>query len=140
MKLFATPIISHLLYVFLKFFVYSLYCFLLNKFIVEKYSFIKILGIGGFRTLLGALFGGLVFIAFEVMPVSVLYKDDWVLYLLIYVPVRVIEWGVVVTIFFNKRNVSLNKKLLWVLGGIILSILVDLIFAPSGLRIGRILC
>ena len=137
---------AHILYIIFKILGYSLYCGVLNKFIIEKYSPMKIFKIGVFRALLGAFFGVLVFLGLLVfsgqsnLPVPLIHENNWSAYLSIYVPIRILEWGIILFIFFNKKELGLKRKILWVLGGIALSILIDVVFAPNGLKVGRIFC
>lgn len=98
------------------------------------------LGFGFIRFLMGLVFGFVV----GLIAISSVTDQTTALgfYFKYYVTVRIIEWGLTYLMIagsrFDRRTIA------WIVGGIIVSFLVDaIIFAPGGWQIvpgGRILC
>jgi len=100
--------------------------------------------LGAIRWLIGLMFGILVFFAVGSIEAGATLRT----YLLIYTPVRAVEWGIMAYIIGRRLEretlTSATLRLsLWCLGGILVSFLTDLL-SPEGLQgrfcVGRCLC
>jgi hypothetical protein len=101
----------------------------------------RALGFGLVRLLMGIAFGFA--IAFLVsLPAFDSEGSPLLPYLLVYVPVRVVEWTIMAKLMLT--NASTSRTVYWVLGGIALSCLADIpLFAMTGgvrPSLGRIAC
>jgi hypothetical protein len=99
------------------------------------------IALGVLRWMIGFGVGVVVFFLFR--PSS----DDtvWQLYFLIYIPIRCLEWGFIAALLVSEGFRPFSRKMnLWVLGGIAVSILVDLIhpdmIEQGRFCVGRCLC
>jgi hypothetical protein len=129
-----------LLYVVVKFVAYSLWCWLgLKLFEAEKARLRDGLGFGAFRWLIGLVFG----IAAGIMLGSVNSNDVPSLYVKVYVPLRIVEWSIMLFLMGSRSYQRSAKGWLWMLGGIGVSFLSDLA-SPEGMAgrfcVGRCLC
>jgi hypothetical protein len=103
---------------------------------------------GAARWSMGMFFGWIAIAAFLNL-LSVTVRDGVPLYLLVYVPIRWIEWSLMVPML-DKAGPSLKGLVVgrtaasayWRLGGIAISCLADvpLILTVGGLPVGRFLC
>ncbi len=140
-------------YLFLKWIGYSAWVWvgltLLNP--SQKDRLASAFKFGTYRVMLGLGFGLLIFgLSLVVWPV--LYKAhvphrDMIVYLLVYVPVRWVEWSIV-TLWIEPHEQTFSSFFLsnsrasafWRLGGIGVSCIADLPMILHGLPIGRFLC
>jgi hypothetical protein len=133
-------------YVLLKFLAYSGWCYLGLRALHQQSS---IVGFGSVRLGLGMLFGVAIFVIGGSLHLNA-PAHPWILYLLVYVPVRYVEWSVMAALLGVKGG-ELNRigdgaTQRWILGGIVVSHLADipLILQFSGtvdfLPVGRFLC
>jgi vacuolar-type H+-ATPase subunit I/STV1 len=143
-----------LLYFGLKFLAYTAWCFFgLCQFRADQQScFTRSLVFGFLRLLLGFFFGVLIFIASMAMIAALgsSLSQNVATYLLVYVPVRWIEWAIMaVLIVPNSASFSAwamgtsTKDRLWRFGGIAISCLADIpVIASLGgvVPVGRFLC
>jgi hypothetical protein len=143
-----------LLYLGVKFLAYSLWCYFgLHKFRREqRAAFIGALGYGFLRLFLGFFFGVLIFLISSAL-MSALgsgLSQNVVTYLVVYVPVRWIEWAIMAMIIVPGSfpllrwavGTGANDRL-WRLGGIAISCLADIpLIASLGgvVPVGRFLC
>jgi hypothetical protein len=105
-------------------------------------SLSRSLGFGAVRWLLGLFLGILVFFL-----VGTISREDILLhYLVIYTPIRVLEWCVMVAFYFSFSGSGTPSRfvLYWVLGGVAVSFLTDFV-SPEMLNggrfcVGRCLC
>jgi hypothetical protein len=107
---------------------------------------------GLLRWLIGLLFGIGVFFAsifggllFPSALVELAFENIWLLYLVVYVPIRYIEWGIIASFLASDAFPVRSRKLhIWILGGIAISILVDLVhpdmIEQGRFCVGRCLC
>ena len=131
---------SYLLYVAVKLIVYIAWCWAgLRLWRVHSASFGKATGFGLVRLAIGVVFGIAIFFVIRTGPQDLLWK-----YIVIYVPVRMVEWFILALIIARRserRNVL--NTIGWCLGGIVLSFLADFA-SPEGVAghfcVGRCLC
>ena len=132
-----------LIYLLGKYATYSLWCYLglslFNR--ADSAPVGRALGFGLVRLLMGIAFGFA--IAFLIgLPVFDSAGSPLVPYLLVYVPVRVVEWSIMAKLMLT--NPPKSRTVYWVLGGITLSCLADIpLFAMTGgvrPNLGRIAC
>ncbi len=137
------------IYIACKFVAYSFWCTVGARLHGHQDRLIlKGIGFGIVRSLMGALFG-LILILWLLNVLQVVTRDRWQLYLLVYVPVRWVEWSFMVPML-DKTGPSLKGLVIgktpasayWRLGGILISCLADLplIAMSGGLPIGRFMC
>jgi hypothetical protein len=104
--------------------------------------------LGIVRLMMGAVLGLIAIVALlNLLAVTV--RDTWQLYLLVYVPVRWVEWSLMVPML-DKQGPSLRGLVVgrtpssayWRLGGIALSCLADIpmMVSMGSLPIGRFMC
>lgn len=133
-----------LLYALAKFVVYAAWCFYGLRLFAARPSLVGALKFGAVRWLLGLFFG----VAAALGLGSVPAQSVAVLYVGVYVPLRVIEWLILAVLL--ARGVSgvhslirSPKTWLWVAGGIAVSFASDLA-SPDGMAgrfcVGRCLC
>jgi len=113
-------------------------------------------GLGIVRLLMGVFFGILIWLLASVvyarmgsMDVETAGVRTAITYVIVYVPVRWIEWGII-DVLLNVRERSLKQFLLgsgawarmWRIGGIAISCLADIpvFMQVGGLPIGRFMC
>jgi hypothetical protein len=133
-----------LAYAIVKFIAYCVWCYVgLWLLAPMQAKLVAAIVYGALRWLLGLGLGIGVFLAGSIEQESAGF-----LYLLIYTPLRVIEWGIIAAILLVrykiKRSRDINMRLvLWVMGGILVSYLSDMV-SPEGLAgkfcVGRCLC
>ncbi|HWZ99836.1 MAG TPA: hypothetical protein VN025_18910 [Candidatus Dormibacteraeota bacterium] len=116
-------------------------------------SFSLILGYGLFRFLLGLFFGTAIFVFLLILLSPILNTipmQNVFAYLLIYIPIRWIEWAIV-AIKLNPSRLSFEQAVTganpsdryWRLGGIAISCVADIpliIFFGGAIPTGRFLC
>ncbi|MBM3803687.1 MAG: hypothetical protein FJW26_15405 [Acidimicrobiia bacterium] len=83
------------------------------------------------RLLMGIVFGLGIF--FAALRLNNTVKNSLLTYFVVYVPVRVIEWSLMLWIL--RREGTFSRYLLWVGGGVILSCLADI---PLGVMEGGV--
>ena len=132
-----------LIYLLGKYAAYSVWCYfglsLFNR--ADAAPFGRALGFGVARLLMGIAFGFA--IAFLVaLPAFDSAGSALIPYLLVYVPVRIVEWSIMAKLMLT--NPPKSRTVYWVLGGIALSCLADIpLFAMTGgvrPNLGRIAC
>jgi hypothetical protein len=102
--------------------------------------FWRALGLGIFRLALGFLVGIPMFLM--AWRVNGLIHNDFLAYVLVYVPTRVVEWFITYRIFgLEAKN---TEGWIWILGGVVISCLAD---CPMIIRqgafsmpLGRLVC
>ena len=134
-----------LLYGVIKFLAYCLWCFLGLRVVSPFLATLgRAIGFGVIRWLLGLVFGVVVFLSVGQTERANLLS----LYVAIYLPLRVIEWGIITFLLRHtaaKQEVSISGRWVigWIIGGIVVSFLTDMI-SPEGLAgrfcVGRCLC
>jgi hypothetical protein len=132
--------LPELFYVVVKFAAYSLWCWLgLRLFTPEKARLGAALKFGGIRWCLGLFFG----IAAGIMCGSVAPEAVRSLYVKVYVPLRIVEWSIMLFLLRGRVSARSPQAWLWTLGGIAVSFLSDLA-SPEGMAgrfcVGRCLC
>jgi hypothetical protein len=143
-----------LLYIGVKFAAYTLWC-LLGLWKVRRDSNPSVgpaLGYGLFRLLMGLFFGVVIWLVSSALLTKLGYgaPQSALTYLLVYVPVRWIEWTIVALLLL-PRSTPFGRAMigtgtgdrLWRLGGIVISCLADipLIISLGGvIPTGRFLC
>lgn len=119
----------------------------------EHRSFALVLGYGLFRFLLGLFFGSAIFVFLLILlsPIlNTLPLQNLFAYLLIYVPVRWIEW-MILSVKLNPGHLTLAQAVTganpadryWRTGGILISCLADvplILFFGGAIPTGRFLC
>jgi hypothetical protein len=107
---------------------------------------------GLLRWVIGLLFGIGVFLASifagQLLPNGLLqlaFENIWLTYLVVYIPIRYIEWGIIATFLASDAFPLRSRKAhIWILGGIAISILVDLVhpdmIEQGRFCVGRCLC
>ena len=73
------------------------------------------------------------------------FENIWLLYLVVYIPIRCIEWGIIASFLASDTFPLRSRRArLWILGGIAISILVDLVhpdmIEQGRFCVGRCLC
>lgn len=132
-----------LLYALAKFAAYCAWCSVGLYLFAGRASILDALKFGAVRWLLGLLFG----LAAAIGLGSVSADSVAALYFGVYVPLRVIEWSIMVTILARGPALSAAvrspKTWFWVVGGIAVSFASDLA-SPEGMAgrfcVGRCLC
>ncbi|MDR2128698.1 MAG: hypothetical protein LBP52_06495 [Burkholderiaceae bacterium] len=134
-----------LVYAIVKFIVYCLWCFIGLRLLAPAHARpVAAIGYGALRWLLGLGLGIGVFI----LAGSIKQESAGLLYLLIYTPLRVVEWGIIAAILLGRYKVGKSggiyaRVISWVAGGILVSYLSDMV-SPEGLAgkfcVGRCLC
>jgi hypothetical protein len=143
-----------LLYFGLKFVAYTFWCYIALSRLAHdgKPAFPRALGFGFLRLLMGLFFGVLIWFLSAALMSALGYglPRNVVTYLLVYIPVRWVEWSIMAVILLPNSfpfsrpilGVGLNDRL-WRLGGIAISCLADipLIMNLGGIiPTGRFLC
>jgi len=142
------------LYIAVKFLAYICWVYYgLQLFRPDQYfSTALAMGYGFFRLLLGFFFGVVIFFLLERFPdaINTHHAQSVLAYLLIYIPIRWIEWTIMAAMLnpsratFNHAITGVdNADRLWRAGGIAISCLADIpliIFFGGVLPTGRILC
>ena len=133
-----------LLYAVVKYFTYAAWCYFGLQLLASRANLAEALKYGLIRWLLGLFFGLAVGLALG----SVDPDNAARLYFLVYTPLRVVEWGIIAALVLRTAGASYGKlfqwrALLWIVGGIAMSFLSDLL-SPEGLAgkfcAGRCLC
>jgi hypothetical protein len=133
-----------ILYAIAKFVAYSLWCLLGLQLFAARPSVQRAAKFGAVRWLLGLAFG--VFAGISIGSVDPQSVTE--LYFGIYVPLRFVEWSIMVALLSSglpgrRALVRGPRTWLWVLGGVVLSFATDLA-SPEGIEgrfcVGRCLC
>jgi len=131
---------AYLIYVAVKLICYIAWCWVgLRLWRVPPVSFTRAVGFGFLRLAIGVAFGIAIFFVVPTQPEGLLWK-----YIVIYAPVRMVEWFILVLIIGRKSDsqTTLNS-VTWCLGGIVVSFAADFA-SPEGVAghfcVGRCLC
>jgi hypothetical protein len=130
---------AYLLYVAVKLIVYIAWCWVGLRLWRVHAGFAKAAGFGLIRLAIGVMFGIAIFFVVPAQPQDLLWK-----YIVIYVPVRMVEWFILALIITrtSKRQAALHT-IMWCLGGIVVSFVADFA-SPEGVAghfcVGRCLC
>lgn len=134
-----------LLYGVTKFLAYCLWCFIGLKVLSPSLTTLRrAVCLGVIRWLLGIFLGVVVFFVVGQTESTSVLK----LYVAIYLPLRIIEWGVLAFLLHHtaaKQGVSFSGRWVaaWIVGGILVSFLTDMV-SPEGMAgrfcVGRCLC
>ncbi|HEX2521795.1 MAG TPA: hypothetical protein VHP35_06675, partial [Terriglobia bacterium] len=126
-------LIGFLVYLLTKFAAYSGWCYLgLRWFDPSREGKARgSLFYGFLRLLMGVFFGMGVFLAALTMNNAV--KNSMLTYLVVYVPVRIVEWSLMLLIL--RRQGAVRQYVRWVAGGVVLSCLADI---PLGIMEGGV--
>ena len=137
-------------YLVTKFAAYSFWCGLGAKLHGHQDGLVwRGLVFGIVRLMMGAIFGLIAIVAL-LNALVVVTRDSWQLYLLVYVPVRWVEWSLM-GVFLDKQGPSLRSLVVgrtalsayWRLGGIVMSCAADIpMIAMMGgtMPVGRFMC
>jgi hypothetical protein len=135
---------AYAIYIAVKLFAYSLWCWVGLRWIWGSSSFPRALGFGVLRLVIGVFFGVAIFFLFPASSNDLLFK-----YVAIYAPVRLVEWLLIAGIFRWKfahtspRGASTLPIFFWCIGGILVSFVADFA-SPEGVAghfcVGRCLC
>ncbi|MDR2080855.1 MAG: hypothetical protein LBP54_03070 [Campylobacteraceae bacterium] len=128
-----------ILYAATKFVAYVLWC-LFGQYLFTRPSFSGAIAYGAFRWILGFVFGVGVALALGSISEDSVAK----LYFGIYIPLRIVEWSIMVCLIDKSKMPHANPKAwLWILGGIAVSFASDFA-SPDGMEgrfcVGRCLC
>lgn len=136
--------LTMLIYALAKFIAYSAWCFLGIYLFTDRVSFLDALKFGSLRWLLGLIFG----LIAAIFLGSVSSESVTALYFGVYVPLRIIEWSIMVVLMVRSgpplSSIARSyKSWVWVVGGVIVSFASDLA-SPEGMAgrfcVGRCLC
>ena len=113
-----------IIYAAIKFVAYSAWSFLGIRLLSPKQERLvpRSLGLGLLRLVMGIVFGVLIF--FAALSLNNATRNSFVTYLIVYVPVRFVEWLIIS--FIINRNISARRSTAWILGGIVISCLADI--------------
>ncbi|VUD41649.1 hypothetical protein TDB9533_00532 [Thalassocella blandensis] len=139
-------------YLLIKYVFYTCWCYIGLRFLACKTSNLNssitshAATLGFYRILLSIGFG--ILIGLIVGPINSVIGNDYLTYIAVYSPVRIIEWGFIGYLIVNHEwdRIMTIKFALWVAGGILVSfLLTDLpVFAvlggPFTGKIGRVFC
>ncbi len=139
-------------YVGLKLLAYVMWCYAGVGLLRMERTLRAAIGLGVLRLIIGVCFGFGVFLAGGMAHLEA-PKNEFLMYLEIYAPVRWIEWGIMAMVLSaRERGVTgflvgnSNRARLWRLGGIVVSMFADLPILLSSrgagemLPVGRFLC
>ncbi len=147
-------IMGFIAYITLKYLAYVAWCFI-GLHLLTSYSrgtLPRALGIGLIRLLMGLIFGVVIYLIGSMVYSALidLPATDLLTYLVVYVPVRWLEWSIIAMLVapaarkFSWFWLGLNTRdRLWRCGGILISCVADIpmIIALGGiLPVGRFLC
>lgn len=133
-----------LIYALTKYAAYTAWCWLGLYLLTARGAILPALGYGALRWLLGLVFG--VFAALGLGSIDA--ASVAMLYVAVYVPLRIVEWALIVVLMSRGSGVVRSagwyaKALFWIVGGIAVSFATDLT-SPEGLAgkfcVGRCLC
>jgi hypothetical protein len=132
------------IYVIVKYAAYSGWCYYGLPLPRNQTAVRPALKFGFVRLGLGILFGISISIVVDFFHLSA-WTHSWLLYLLVYAPVRYIEWSILAVLLGYRIGDAASQR--WIVGGIIASYLADIpmiVFfygAEKGFfQVGRILC
>lgn len=118
----------------------------------ERLAIPRALGLGILRLLMGVFFGYLIFLLITALVTSLTpsLPANVITYLIVYVPVRWIEWTIMAVlilpgpVYFSEWFTGTGRKdRLWRLGGIVISCLADIpliAFLGGVIPVGRFFC
>lgn len=134
-------LVGFLAYLLTKFAAYSGWCYLgLRWFDPSRQRKARVsLFYGVLRLLMGVFFGMGIFLAALTMNNAV--KDSILTYFVIYVPVRVVEWSIMLLILRPRGGIP--RYAVWVAGGVVISCLADIplsIMEGGVVPVGRPFC
>ena len=134
-----------LVYAAVKFFAYTAWCYLgLRSVRAAAGQVAMSIRLGAVRWMLGLLFGVAVFFLIGSIDVEAVART----YVLVYTPVRAIEWGIMIVLIARRSSQAPGARAAvtlgaWYVGGLLLSFATDLL-SPEGLQgrfcVGRCLC
>ncbi len=130
----------YVLYVAVKLISYIAWCWVgLRLWRAGSTSLLSAAGFGILRLAIGVAFGVAIFLVVPTQPEDVIWK-----YVVIYTPVRVVEWFIMALIIGGASdNQTILDSVLWCLGGIVVSFAADFA-SPEGVAghfcVGRCLC
>lgn len=134
-----------LLYAGSKFIAYWLWCWLgLSLFAPGHANVVRAAQYGAIRWALGLLFG----LGAAVALGAIDRNSVMMLYIAVYVPLRIVEWGIMVQLIrrgegFAATPLLVSRVWFWVIGGIVVSFASDFT-SPQGMAgkfcVGRCLC
>lgn len=147
-----------IIYILLKLIAYIFWCRLgVNKLsFLIKYQGSAAIFLGVLRLIMGIVLGtyAITYLASFIYRLTSFNK--WIIYFLCYVPVRIIEWGIIFIIIHiinltvkksldnipNQQLYKLQDVFYWILGGIVISCLADLpiLLTFGSAPFGRIFC
>ena len=119
------------LYAVAKYIGYSLWCIYGIKLASGKIDVRAGFLLGAARWLLGLFYGVIIF-----FTVSVDSSNLHTMYFLVYVPVRIIEWTIMLIFLPGKLKLFSWSFFIWILGGVAVSFLLDLV-SPEWIKEGR---
>ena len=126
-------LIGFLAYVLTKFAAYSGWCYLgLCWFDPRRGGKTRGSLFYGFLRLLMGVFGMGIFLA--ALTVNNAVKNSMLTYLVVYVPIRVVEWSLMLLILRRQQG-AVSQYVSWVAGGVVISCLADI---PLGIMEGGV--
>jgi hypothetical protein len=131
---------ADLIYILVKLVCYTGWCWLgLRLWRPASATPLRGFGLGVLRLAIGVVFGVAIFVVVPAQRDDLLWK-----YIVIYAPVRMLEWFILALIIRrNSENKATSATVRWCLGGIVVSFLADLA-SPEGVAghfcVGRCLC
>lgn len=135
-------------YIAFKFFIYVIWCSVGIRYLLgsSQYPPMSALQLGFIRILLSIIFGFL--IGGFASTVYKMLGNEYLTYILVYTPARVVEWGIIAYLIYSKNssNLTSQKSILWIIGGIFVSFVVTdvpvilILGGPFTGSIGRIFC
>jgi hypothetical protein len=132
------------IYVILKYAAYSGWCYYGLPSPRNRTAVRSALTFGFARLGIGILFGISIFLLVDFLHLSA-WTHSWLLYLLVYAPVRYVEWSILSVLLGYRIGDAAGQR--WIVGGIFVSYLADvpMILFSYGVekgffQVGRILC
>ena len=132
-------------YAVAKFLAYSVWCYLGLRLVQPAASSAtSSVTLGALRWFLGLFFGIVIFFMVGSIDAEAAART----YLLVYSPVRALEWGIMAFVIVKRVRLGftfgvIGPLLVWCVGGILVSFLTDLV-SPEGIEgrfcVGRCLC
>jgi len=132
-------------YAVAKFLAYSVWCYLGLRLVQPAASSVaSSVKLGALRWFLGLFFGIVIFFMVGSIDAEAAART----YLLVYSPVRALEWGIMAFVIVKRVRLGFTFRvtgplLVWCVGGILVSFLTDLV-SPEGIEgrfcVGRCLC
>ncbi len=133
---------DYVLYGIVKYFAYAAWCMVGVKIFQSidwRTSLKRGAGYGFARLFMGIGFGLIIF--FVAVFVERIVRNENLTYLLVYIPVRFLEWAIMVALMGGESKSNVKRAFLWILGGVIISCIADLPFdRANNPTLGRIFC